>query len=153
MAWGFEAECRDCGYCWEGVQASLRIGPWSWHVLSPANSRSLFCPRCYNRLYYPKSIERSAWHRWYDQLLQSEPESVWLLPVLARVNASFESAGWYTPRPIELGEVACPGCSALMVESNGERDPLICPACGSTEPVLSASTSHLSLAFAEHGFR
>lgn len=137
----------------EGAEASLRIGPGSWHVLPPDNSRSLFCTRCYNRLYYPKSIERSAWCRWYDQLLQSEPESFWLLPVLARVNASLESAPWYAPLPIELGDVACPGCSGLMVESNGERDRLICPACGSAETVLSAFTSHLSLAFAKNGFR
>ena len=66
MGWCFEAMCPDCGHAWEGVQTSYRLG--SRPVLERPSIgeefQSRFCPRCYYRLYIPRSIERNVWRRW-----------------------------------------------------------------------------------------
>lgn len=156
MAWGFEADCRDCGHHWEGIQASVRIGLWSWYGPPLEDRLSLFCPRCYYRLYYPKSVERAMWRQWYEGFLASGPpskiDSGWLASVLERVNASFTSARWYVPKAIDLGEVLCPGCNLAMVPGADDGDRLICPQCDSNRPVLTGFSSHVNLAIGEDGF-
>jgi hypothetical protein len=151
MAWGFEADCPDCGHHWEGIEASFRIGLWSNE--SKDEDSSLFCPRCCNRLYYPKSMERKAWQRWYERFLREFPfKSGWLLSLLAQINASFESAEWYQVRAFDPGEVLCPGCSVPMVCGASGGDRLICPRCGSNAPVRMGFTAHYETGLGEDGF-
>jgi len=150
VAWSFDADCPDCGHHWEGIEATLRIGPWT---RGGGDAQHLFCRRCYNRLWLPRSMERKAWRRWSERFL-AEPSGrgAWLLGLLARIDASFASAGWYVPHPIDPGAVGCPGCGSPMVPGAAEGDHLECPACGSLAPVLAGFTSHVSLAVGEDGF-
>ncbi len=151
MGWGFEAACPDCGHGWEGVESSLRIGLGS--DSTPSDSKDVFCPHCCNRLYYPRSMERKVWQRWYERFLRQFPfQSGWLVSLLARIDASFQSAPWYAPQALNLGEVTCPGCDRRMAPGIRGGDRLICPRCGSNAPVLSGFTSHVTLALGEDGF-
>ncbi|MCI0642248.1 MAG: hypothetical protein L0Y72_04265 [Gemmataceae bacterium] len=152
MAWLFEADCPDCSHHWEGMQTSLHIGP-----LSLKNCATLFCPRCRHCLYYPKVVERSAWKHWYDEFFRSTAassgEKNWLLPILARVDASFQSARWYAPNAIDFGELDCPTCGGRMTPLTAEDGKwLICPKCGGDQTFLSSFSAHASLLVDIDGF-
>lgn len=152
MAGGFEADCPECGHHWEGIEASMRIGTAS--LVSPEDTEcSRFCPRCYYRLYYPTAMERRSWKRWYEGFLRQSPiRSGWLVSLLARIDASFESAGWYQQKELDLGEVTCPGCGGVMAQGVASGDRLICPRCGSDTPVLTGFTSLIQLLVDKNGF-
>ena len=156
MAWGFDAVCPDCGHRWEGIATSVHIGPSSWDGPLFQDCRSLFCSQCYKRAHYPKAVERAAWWRWYKQFLvglsDGSAGSVWLLPLLERVKASFVSKKWYVAQAIDLGEVFCPGCNREMVAGAEEGDRVICPRCVSNRPMLTEFTSHVNLAVGKDGF-
>lgn len=152
MAGGFGADCPDCGHHWEGIEASFRIGLGSV-MFQGETECNLFCPRCYYRLYYPRQMERKAWKRWYERFIQEFPfRSGWLVSLLTRIDASFESAGWYQLRPFDPGEVTCPGCSVPMIHGAISGDRLICPRCGSNAPVLTGLATFVELGLDETGF-
>ncbi len=77
MAWGFRVTCSDCLHKWEGISMSLWFGP---HVVLEADEmQSLFCPRCYQRLCFPRTLERRTWQRWREHfLLREEAKSSFL---------------------------------------------------------------------------
>lgn len=153
MASGFEADCPDCGHHWEGVQATFRIGLWSNESEDDGGQNSLFCPRCYYRLCYPRLMDRKSWRRWYERFVRQFPfRSGWLLSLLARIDASFESAAWYQLKPFDPGEVTCPGCSMPMVPAAVGKDRLICPRCSSNAPVLTGFTTFVEMGLDETGF-
>jgi hypothetical protein len=150
MAWGFNADCPDCGHHWAGIETTLFLGPRS-AVAGP--NQHVFCPRCYHRLWLPLALDRSAWRRWYDRFLAEAPARPgWVLGLLGRIDAEFASAGWYESRAIEPGVIDCPGCRSPMLPGASGDDHLLCPACGSLRPVRSGSTSHVILAGEVDGF-
>lgn len=152
MAHGFEADCPDCGHHWEGIEASFRIGFPSNASDPDKDEGSLFCPHCNYRIYYPRLMERKSWKRWYDRFLGRFPfRSGWMLALLARIDASFESVGWYQFRPFDPGEVTCPECGAPMVHGAVGGDRIICPRCGSNAPVLTGF-AFVELGLDENGF-
>ena len=151
MAWEFAALCPACGERWEGISASLHLGPLS--IQQASDLRGLFCPYCYLRLHYPRSLERHQWRLWHEQFLRESPfRSEWLLAVLDRIDASLSSASWYVPQAVEIEDIPCPRCQVPMPAWGNETDHVVCPRCGSHEPRLSEFTAHVNMAFDEHGF-
>ena len=63
--------CPDCDREWNGLETSFRFGPWSLLEYPAIDDgfRSWFCPRCNFRIYFPRTIERSVWRRWYEAIL------------------------------------------------------------------------------------
>lgn len=156
MGWGFEADCPDCEYHWDGVETNMRIGPWSWYGASLENGRSMFCPHCYRRLSYPRTLDRAAWKQWYELQLRDFNEKtacpVWLLRALERFDELFPKDRWYVPVPIDLGDVNCPGCNRQMVISDTGGQSVTCPQCESCRPRLTGFESHENLLPDEYGF-
>jgi hypothetical protein len=131
------------------LESSLRIGP---QPATMKHSRNVFCSRCCRRLYLPRVLERKAWQQWADQFRAESPQVTWAAELLARIDAGFASAGWYTPLTIDPGAVECPVCALPMTEGRPDGDPLACPACGSLNPAPSGFTGHASLAVGDDGF-
>jgi hypothetical protein len=152
VGWGFKADCPNCYHHWEDMEVSLHIGGFPFGP-SPDATHSLFCRRCYRRIYYPASMERKSWRRWYERFLrESLFQSAWVLSLLNRIDTSFEPEPWYVPRPVDLGEVACPWCRHPMVPGIDTGDRVTCPRCGSNLPVLIGYTFHAECAVDEDGF-
>jgi hypothetical protein len=150
MAGVFDADCPDCGFHWEGIAMCLHIGPR--FRLSPDDTRSLSCPRCYRRVYYPASMERKAWQRWCEQFLHESPfQSSWLSSLLARIDTSIEAQQWYVPSEFNPGEVVCPACNLPMVSEGSIGERVTCPQCGSAAPAVTF-TGFATLTADENGF-
>lgn len=150
MAGIFEIDCPDCGHHWRGVQARLCIGEPS---TAAGETQDSYCPCCYNMLSLPKTLERKTWQRWRERFL-SKPQmsGEWLLKLLDQVDASFSSASWYTTQPIQLGTIRCPECDLPMVPHSENGDHLICPICGSLNPILTEFTGFLNMFVGDNGF-
>jgi hypothetical protein len=148
VGWGFRVRCPDCDHEWAGVQCSCWIGP-----TEAQNAASLFCPRCYLVLYFPKVIERSRWKDWYDKFTaELEGDSPFLRTVTAQVNDSLASAAWYTPTRVRLGDIACPSCRLPMEPGCDAEARLVCPECGSRSTVLTEFESHVCMFKSVDGF-
>jgi hypothetical protein len=159
LGWGFRATCPDCGREWEGVETSFRFGPWS-RLESPGihdGFYSWFCPRCYFRIYIPRTIERTVWRRWYAHFLAAlaEPEDGYpfLRGVAARLDEVLSDGRYYVPIPVELGPVDCPECQRPFEESLlNVPDRLVCPDCGGRGALLYGPEYHCQMPRDEHGF-
>lgn len=150
MAGTFDADCPDCGFHWEGIETHLRIG--FWFSLSPDDTRSLSCPRCYRRLCYPSTIERKTWQRWREQFVhESSFQSSWLSSLLARIDTSINALPWYVPSEFSPGEVPCPSCNLPMVSQGSICERVSCPQCGSDAPLV-RFTGFATVAVDENGF-
>jgi len=153
MAWSFTVQCPDCGHRWEGIEVSERIGPKPFGIR--CSERSLFCARCYSRLYMPLTIDPNAWRKWYVQfLVESRRGSSFLRNVADMINAALVGKPHYGPITIDLGPIDCPTCHLPLSESATDRpDHLECPSCRSHAAFLSEYESHLVVAPVEenHG--
>lgn len=149
MAWGYNAVCPDCDHRWEGVKASLHLGP---RAHEPDGTRALFCPHCSLRLDLPRALDRKAWQHWYKRFLAESPcRTEWVLDLLARIDAGFTSCSWYTPRLIDPGVVACPDCRSPLMPGTSNENHTACPSCGSLKPVAGV-TSHITIERSADGF-
>jgi DNA-directed RNA polymerase subunit RPC12/RpoP len=144
VAWGFRIACPDCRHTWEGIVVTSEIGLWS--ALEPDNHQSLFCPRCYYRLYLPRTIDRASWRKWYKDFLNSKRAQLPFFRQIAEfLDAYLSAAAWHAPVTVQLGTVKCPDCSLPMEESLESGDRLVCPRCGNRSAVLSEYESHIQL--------
>src|SRR5262245_46819179 len=155
MGWGFRVTCPDCGHEWTGVETSFRFGPWS-RLEYPAvgdGFRSWFCPRCYYRLYIPRSIERNVWRKWYARFLAGlDAEYAFLRDVAGKLDGALADVRYYLPLPVELEPVACPGCHQPFEESSETvPDRLVCPHCGGRGAFLDGFDSHCQMLRGEPG--
>jgi hypothetical protein len=144
MAWGFEATCEDCGHTWGGVEARCRIGPDS--ALSAANTRNVFCPRCYLRLYFPKTVDRPTGQAWFYAFpASSQAQSKFLRGVAARVRAALAGGSERVSVASALEGLQCPQCRGPMEPGSDTGERLVCPHCGRHSGVVSDYDSHLQL--------
>jgi ribosomal protein S27AE len=60
-------------------------------------------------------------------------------------NRLAASSNWYAIQSIELDHLNCPMCSTPMVPDDPNRTPVICPACGRMNYVVTRTTAHMSL--------
>jgi hypothetical protein len=148
MGWGFRATCPDCGGEWEGVETSFRFGPWFREDYPAIDDgfRSWFCPRCYFRIYIPRTIERNVWRRWYAAFLalaESEDGYQFLRGVAARLDEVLSDGRYYIPLPVELAPGHCPECQQVFEESVvNVPDRLVCPHCGGRGAILYGPEYH-----------
>ena len=155
MGWGFRVTCPDCRRDWEGTETRYRFGPWS-RLEYPAVAdgfRSWFCPRCYVRLDLPRTIERNVWRRWYATFLAGpDAEFAFLRDVAATLDAALSRGPYYTPLPVDLEPIDCPGCHQRFEESVASApDRLVCPHCHGRGTVLDGFESHCQMP-RDHGF-
>ncbi len=156
MGWGFPVTCPDCGREWAGVETSFRFGPWS-ALEYPAiddGFRSWFCPRCYFRLYIPRTIERNVWRRWYSAFLAEARNAYpFLRGVAARLDEVLSKGQYYIPLPVELEPGDCPECQQPFEESRVDvPDRLVCPHCGGQRAIFGGFESHCQMFRGGHGF-
>jgi hypothetical protein len=151
MAWGFRVTCQDCRHEWEGIEASWRIGPS--FCMDPGNSQSLFCPRCYLRVYLPRVIARDTWRWWYETCLaEKQPISPFQRAIMTRIDVSLASAKRYVPTSLDIGSIECPKCKQPMENGSKDGDRLVCPQCGGRSEPLTEYHSHVSMAWDPSGF-
>jgi hypothetical protein len=144
MAWGFRVTCSDCLHQWEGISMSLWFGP---HVVLEADEmQSLFCPRCYQRLCFPRTLERRTWQRWREHFLSREEEkSSFLRSLVAVVDASLAASRWYTPVAVRLPSLDCPQCRTAFVPTSDSGDQVICPQCEGASTRVTGYESHVNI--------
>ena len=151
MGWGFRITCPDCGHEWEGVETSFRFGPWFREDYPEINDgfRSWFCPRCYFRIYVPRTIERNVWRRWYADFLalaESEGGYPFLGGVAEKLDEALSCGRYYIPLPVELEPVDCPECQQPFEESIvNVPDRLVCPHCGGRGAILFGPHYHCQM--------
>jgi hypothetical protein len=98
----------------------------------PDTYRSYFCSRCTVELRVPRRLNRRFWLAWVAENAVSIHRSPLLLSAcekVARILAEARSRG--VPVPIDIGEIACPGCGDSFVIGNIHTSPLVCPRCKS----------------------
>jgi len=156
MGWGFEAVCPDCRHRWEGVETSFHLGHQGMSAASGPGEpdRSLFCPRCFHRLYIPRAIEKSVWRRWIEAFRAGPfTGSSFLGDLIARIDEALSTVPYYVPQHLELGPIDCPDCGQAFEESSeGTLDRLVCPKCQGRGAILNGYNSHCSMLVGEDGF-
>ena len=155
MGWGFRVTCPDCRHEWEGTEMRYRFGPWSTleYPAIDEGFRSWFCPRCYFRLYIPRTIERNVWRKWHAAFLAGPDAGYpFLRDVAERLDDALSAGRYYIPLQVELGPVDCPGCHQPFEESIAAvPDRLVCPHCQGRGAVLEGFESHCQMS-RDHGF-
>jgi DNA-directed RNA polymerase subunit RPC12/RpoP len=155
MGLGFDVTCPDCGREWNGAETYFRFGPWSLLEYPAIDDgfRSWFCPRCNFRIYIPRTIERSVWHRWYAAFLNGpDGGDPFLRSVGAKLDEVLSDGRYYTPLPVALRPVDCPECQRpFELNGVGALDRLVCPHCGGRGALLVGPKSHCQASRDPHG--
>jgi Zn finger protein HypA/HybF involved in hydrogenase expression len=145
MALKFQAHCPDCQHQWEGIEVSYRIGPGT--DIEKNNIQELFCPGCYARVLFPRTVERKSWQRWHERFQSTkEQRSKLLTYIAAQVDAALASARWFAPTDLQIVSVECPECKLQLEAGSQTANHLICPRCRSQAPLLAEYEGFIEVA-------
>jgi hypothetical protein len=94
----------------------------------------------------PREVDRSSWRRWYDPFLaQARPRPEWMRQLLEQIDMILAAQpSWYSIRSIQVDGLICPMCSTSMVPDDIKRTPVICPACGKLNYVVTETIAMAS---------
>ncbi len=144
MAWGFSAECDDCGHHWDALTWNERIGEYN------ADSYSYFCPQCFVHVNIAPDLDRYTFPKWLAANQASIDDARILQHIVLLINdVAANSTGLLIPHAAYASRMICPTCDRSLVNGTIDDTPIVCQKCNSETARSTGIHSHVSLARVE----